>query len=386
MAAKPSGNEFLAGNYPESEPPLGENGFKAATHDYLEVIERNTTGPQVEGLEPSELEAVLADPSTEFIEIADSETGELKKLPLMSTVGYAHWFNTEFLQKHGYNPDYLMYSLLPQNFLDTKVDHAVLKSTIEKIRDKKNGLSLLVDYPETTRPFYNGFPVPHTVDLLLTSNDTPAGIYHYRSVCKAKEQELGEFQPDPSVRIIPPEEVDNYSDRIWEIYNTGFQGLVEDHPISGMIPKEDLISTLKSPDSTLGAYIDDRGVLQSFGYTVSNLSLCPWLNKDYFVREAKGLPMVYMPGIVSSPGAYVGSSTKIMNLLLKYTLTRSPEFVLTFECSNKSATYIPKLVKRAFSQSGIVDYEDFSEIKYDYRVVNFQSQIPKKTSLENSRA
>lgn len=343
--------------------------------DYFAKTIKHTSGPQIEGLAPEELSAAVQDPETEFIKTADGTT-----LPLCAKLDYASWLNKDFFDAKGYQPDSMRYCLLPQDLLREELGEAPMAAKLREIIGRKDSLSLLIDYPESSEPFYKRFPVPHTVDLLTTENGTPAATYHYRTKLKARQEEMGVFNSDPAIRTVTPDEVDRHFERVWEIYNLRFKTLVDDHPIAGEMPKETLLATLKSPDTHLAAYFDDDQQIQSFGYVVSNLDLCPWLNQEYFRAEAEGLPLVYMPGIASSPNAMISTSTKIMNFMLKKQLDETPDFVLTFECSNKSATYIPKLVKRAFDQSGLVDYKEFPELKHYYRVVNFNAQPSESTS------
>lgn len=362
--------------------PLSEGLGRLAVHEtpteskediYESLVAEYAVGPQIEGLEPQELEAALSDPRTRYLDYRSESLGSEVRLPFLAPIEHAGWLNPDFLARAGYDTDKLLYSILPQELQRRDVPWADLEKALKLAADGSD-LNVLIDYPEFVQPATQGQGVEVSMDPLLTENGTPAATYHYETVCKKVPEAFDVFQPDASIIKIGPEEVDGHFDRIWEIYEDRFKALVDDHPIAGAMPREALMMTLKSEATSLHAYFDEEGEIQSFGYVVEDLALCPWLNKKFFDKESDGKPLVYMPGIASSPKAYVSTSTKIMNNMLYEQLQKNPEFVLTFECSNKSATYIPRLVKRAFAGSGLVQEAPFIELKHFYRVMKLSPQ------------
>jgi hypothetical protein len=77
-----------------------------------------------------------------------------------------------------------------------------------------------------------------------------------------------------------------------------------------------------------------------------------------------------MPGVATAPESHVAASAKVMNYLIHDCLKEEKEVLLTFECSNRSARYIPKIVKRLFDQANFFEADELIEQKHRYEVVN----------------
>jgi len=341
--------------------------------DFISLYEVNvkaaTIGPQVEGLSPEEIQEAIKDPRTEYIFIEDKETGLEIEVPFAAPIEYASWLNKDFFQKRGYQIPDLYSCLLPQKLLSENIDSVNQK--LEEIVTKKQNLHMVVDYPDNSAVSPSLEGIDHEVDDLLTADGTPAATYHYRTTLTVKREELAQYIPDSNISLLDSNSVESLQDRIWEIYSTQFQALVDEHPIEGALTKEQLIEELKSPNTHIAGYFDEEGLLQGFGNNVDDLDLCPWLNKDYFLNNSGDLPVIYQPAIVTSAKYPKPIATRLMKFLLRDRFETVDSQVLTFECSNKSATYIPRLVTRAISQVNFLEFNGFTENKHFYKVLNF---------------
>ena len=340
--------------------------LKHIADNYFNILDECSVGPQIEGLAPEVYGDVLNDQSTISLTINDS------RLPLFGILKYAEWINTEFFEEHGYNTDELYFCLLPQKFIEEnieEVENTILEQNIENGR-----FTTLIDYPDLNevKPISELSYTVSDVDNLVTSVGTPAATYHYKADFTPVPEKVKEFKLDQNVqRIQNPDVIEKNFERIWEIYSKQFKALVDDHPINGAIPKDILKETILSEGSDLYAYFDGDGILQSFGYIIKDFKLCPWLNKEYFDEISDGKQVLYMPGIATAPESGLSVSTKIMETILYNNLNEFGEWVVTFECSNISAQYIPMLVERAIENSGIAKFSGLKEVKHMYEVVSF---------------
>jgi hypothetical protein len=338
---------------------------------YENIVDSYSQGPQIEGLATDELQEALKDPETEYIEI--KLANNRIKLPFLVKLEHAHWVNQKFFSDRGYKISEIMYCVLPQSMLN-KLASIEYSKRLAELSDQKGNLRVLVDYPEFSKHSYLMLNMPYSFDPLLTSNNTPAATYHYTTTVQAKPEGFKNFKPTPGIRRISSDEIPKHFERIWDIYDKQFKGLVEDHPIAGALSKDELLNVITSPHSRLTAYFDKNNILQTFGYVVEDLRLCPWLNLRYYDSMAQGLPVNYMSGIASSPDSHTINSGIIMNSMMYEALKLySGKFFLAFECSNKSATYIPRLVHRAFEQSQMIDF-CLNELKHYYQLININTQ------------
>ncbi len=334
--------------------------------NYINVVAEHSVGPQIEGLALEQYDKVVDDANTIFIDI------DPNKLPLFGLLKYAEWINLEFFENRGYDTSKLYFCLLPQKLIAENIEQ--VENEITRQAREKDGFSALVDFPDMPEvaPMSERVRGVSHIDRLITSVETPAATYHYKANFIPIPERIETFKVDPNVRkIANPDQIEAYFERIWDIYNRQFKALVDDHPINGAIPREVLRDTLLSEGSDLYAYIDDDGVLQSFGYIVRDFELCPWLNKKYFDIESGGKQVMYMPGIATAPESNLSVSTKIMESLLYNNLKEFGEWVVTFECSNISSQYIPKLVEEAAKSVGIAKFSGLREIRHKYEVVSF---------------
>jgi len=324
--------------------------YSHEAEDYYGRITGAVPTEQVEGLTPDELTRALLDRRTQHIRVTNPDTGEKIRLPFAVPVRYASWINPKYLEKHGYDMDTTLYCAIPQSVLAT-FDQKELASAMQQLQKSGVG-SLLIDHSEHIEsPLATVVGGVETDDLTTEGpKGSPAAIFHYNTVVRGDAKKAAEYEnaSDRFMRDLSAEEVEEYFDQLWDVYQSRFQDLVDDHPIAGMIPREDLLAQLQSENCRTTAYMGESGKIVAFGYLVNDLKLCPWLNADHLLEKAGDLPIVYMPGIAAVKGLPGLVAGDIMRHQIKNTIQEYEDFYLAFECTNVSMQYIPLFVRRAF--------------------------------------
>lgn len=328
------------------------------TKKYYENLK--PVGPQLEGIDPDNFKKALHDRSS----IREKIYGKVS-LPILVPLKYATWINGDFFAKKGYNPDELLYSSAPQNSYEDK-DKGFILDIFQKAR-QKGFKGIVFDYFEDNEVFESILD-KESIDNLETAHG-PAQIFQYHMKLRANENKLADFKPNPNVRTIEPEDLDKHFDQIWSIYSSQFQELVDDHPVRGQLTPKELREVLSSDDCLLKAYFDDKGNILSFGYLVTDLKLCPWLNERYFEEVSDGNPTGYFSGIASAKNSRVVTSFYLVNSFAYEMAKKWPKGNLAFECSNTSARYIPKIVKRCFEKDKLYEIDSMSERAYHYKLI-----------------
>lgn len=317
-------------------------------------------GPQQEGIDPENFKKSLHDKLTVKARVISSA-----KLPTFVPMHYASWLNPEFFAKKGYQQNDLAYSSVPQNFFMDK-DPAYVRRLFHKAA-AKGYKGIIFDYFEGNEVFETILP-KDSIDDLYTSDGTPSQVFHYHVKTHSIPGGVEKYKPDKNIISINKDNLDEYFPKIWSIYDDRFQDLVDDHPIRGQLSKDELKEVLGAEGCSLKAYVDENGDVQSFGYLIEDLGLCPWLNQAYFDQESGGNPTVYFSGIASAKSSSRLTSFSLINAFTFDMAKLGPDANLTFECSNKSARYIPRIVKKSFQSGGMRELEEMTETHYHYKV------------------
>jgi hypothetical protein len=362
------------GNFSESEnkpdifaPTLSNpEQLPSEISSYIDIVEDYSLGPQVEGLTSGEVAAAMEDERSKTL-LVTQEDGEIVELPFLVPLQYAPWLNQDFFMKRGINTDRLFVSILPQLFLAEHQTETGL--ALQNLVEQEEGAEIVIDYPEHAETIVRGLSVPAEVNDLITEAGSPAATYHYETFVTPVGHDPEAIDTDSRVRKLDKDQVEQYFEEIWDIYTSQFQSLVDDHPVNGAIDKEQLYLSLVSESSKTFAFIDDDNELKGFGYLLSDLSICPWLNPKHFNSDPD-TPLFYMPGIaaeVSTAGLKIGS--KILEKIIRDNLAEVGSFKGTFECSNLSALYIPKILTRTLDSMPDVAYDGIAEVKHFYKVL-----------------
>jgi hypothetical protein len=344
---------------------LGINLPPDEVGDYQETVLRHTTGPQIEGIDISQYEKVVDDPRTVFVELSD------RNIPFITSLDYAPWVNREFLEFHGHDPKKTFVQILPQ--VISADNPEVCGKAYDDFFSRYQDHALLIDYPEEVEPFYKTTEVDGiTIDQLETSNETPAATFHYHCKFSPDEQALDEYVPSKNAVEMSRDQIESSFDRMWSMYQEQFQLLVNDHVVNGALAKDDLYQSLTTNGVSVYAYVNDDGEIDAFGYLTEDTEDCPWLNQDYMkdLQKQYDRPLLFMPGIVTDLRVRRPVGQEIMKKILFENLKKFGEWALAFECSNISAQYVPKLVKRSVERAEIGSMTELAMTRHLYEVAN----------------
>jgi len=341
------------------------------TNPYFDLVEATTTSPQLEGLSLEEWNTAVNDPRTEMINIASvSESAKSVEVPFAVSLDNARWLNEKFINAKGFDSEQTLYCTLPQAALD-KIDKNVVIENLQAL--KRRGIkNLIIDYPETSE-VADVLTLEGEIDNLMTDAGTPSAIYHYQMLIQPDAEKAKSYEGVNNVHTLDKPEIEKRFDQMWDIYESRFQTLVDDHPILGMIPKDELLATFRSDGCVVSAYFDEDDDIKAVGYLVNDISLCPWLNEKH-IQSARGeAAWVYLPGIAAAIDSPPLAGVAIMKQLTKETIAKYNEkTLLTFECTNTSKKYIPKLVELSMQSTGMGEIESRHEIKHLYKVVKLR--------------
>lgn len=347
----------MVGLYAAGKATKNKMKSRRITEDYSSLISENL-GPQKEGIPLDILKVALKNKDVIFIEDKNKA-----KIPFLVPVEYAPWINKAYFESRSKNNNQLLYCILPQKDV-SKFDISNIEKVMSESLDNYEGI--VFDYLENTSEFES--IDKFSIDHLLTDNKSEAATYHYH-LKLAEGDKLHEYVPNAHVIEINKDNLLDYFDDIWNIYNLRFDELIKDHPIKGSLNKQELMEVLSSSDVYIKAYIDTNNSVKSFGYIVGDFELCDWLDKTYMESKRTTPFMGYFSGIASDYDASPMAANILMKEFLYDFLNEYHTVDLFYECSNKSAQYIPKLLEYSIKRSGIAKCTESSEIKYYYNLL-----------------
>jgi hypothetical protein len=151
------------------------------------------------------------------------------------------------------------------------------------------------------------------------------------------------------------------AEKVWDIYAKPFERLTEEHPMSAGFDKDHMLSILKNPEV---AKIVNRanGEITTIIFFQPVFSESEWFNEKYYQQnypEYYDTDNIYIfPGIVTDETKRNSSyAIDTINLATKLLSKRGTKALVTFECTEVSATYIPRLVTMAVNHSGVSHIE-----------------------------
>jgi hypothetical protein len=156
--------------------------------------------------------------------------------------------------------------------------------------------------------------------------------------------------------------------RLWDIYESQFNRLVENHPARGAQTFEEFRSMVEDSNTyTIAHMVEDD--LVAFALFVSDINACDWLNADFYDKTFQNEPILYFPGIASDinkKGEIF--SLHIVNLISQLEHQIQRDVRILFQCTNISADYIPyKIVEPAINSTGLGSISISEMLRYNYR-------------------
>ncbi len=381
---------------------------------YTDDFTKNAGGPQFSGLTSEAFADAWNDPNATWIGLENSEG---IKWPLLVPISRNIDYRAEFFDEH-FDGEEALYLSLPSDMsqsdlltiLDTIREKAAVtdgkllvtydftgedrKTLYDSLLRSMSPLMDVYDVTPLSEAFGQEYGLPKVIHfdmtLINSGDNSPESITIVESIERSKQQANANELPIDGAAIVTTEHLEADSDKlvdeVWNMYKGQFEELVEDHPSLQIQPKEELIKMIKEP-SSLNIACFESGEIVAFIYFVTNIGVCPWLKEDFYKSTAgsKDEQVLYFPGIVvrgdkARQGAnYVPKMLEVSNKVLLGSDV-SQDARITFQCTNVSATYIPKIVSdfiaqsvdnRTTSHEASDEYGVFRPIaEYDYKVVS----------------
>lgn len=146
------------------------------------------------------------------------------------------------------------------------------------------------------------------------------------------------------------------ADRIWELYKPPFDMLSKDNPMLAGFDRDSLLEILSNPQ--IAKIINKvEGEITTLLFFVQDFDLCPWFNSKYYSENYPNLfktgNILMFPGIVTDENMRGNDySAEVINYTVDLYAKRGSNFLVTFECTETSATYIPEIVARVINTTG----------------------------------
>jgi hypothetical protein len=324
------------------------------------------------GLYGEDLEKALKNPETVLVGYKPRRKGEETYAPLLVPAKELDWYNTKLLtETYGEGTEVYYYAHPPipsaeesqalvADVIGQKLDNGSIVFTdqyisqpvdiLESIASKHPDLYLLENLGNgEKRRTGEVFVAPITFNGVTEIKEGPPLGEVYRQLVEDGELSVDENNGVALIDVIEGEE----AEKIWEIYNNPFAKLTEGHPMYAGFTKEDLLGILRDPQV---AKIVNRanGSITTLCFFVQDFDHCPWFNRQYYKDNYPEYydtnNVVIFPGIVSDENAKGSAySLPVIDFATRLYAGRGTKGLITFECTETSAEYIPKLVTFAIN-------------------------------------
>jgi hypothetical protein len=346
-------------------PSLLERSLEA-----YEEKPRQNPSAQTLGLSKEDVRMALEDADTYKIRCA-TEAGEEIVAPFLVPVKNLYWFNEKSLQENLGTKDIYYYAHpnadIDSPEIETAIDE-VLSDGAVILYDVVNGTNgdMLAELGDRADNYeikqlgtekQSNFLEQYVglVEVNGSKELKPGKEDMYTYYRKAVEQGL--IPMDPRNGTIMLDVVDDReAAKLWDIYRAPFEKLAENHPMGAGFDKEGFFDLLKDPRVTK-VLNRDNGEPTTLATFIKDFKHSPWLHEDYFRKnyaEAYDTDnLLIFTGIVADQSRKTPfRSLALIKLLMDVGSVRDSAMAITFECSEVSAKYTPKIVEFAINRSG----------------------------------
>jgi hypothetical protein len=372
----------------------------AVTTDTIEdesVIERSIahyenytsdTYAQRLGLASEDMKSALQDEDTYKLVCRGAE-GEELVFPFLTPTRRLYWFNNTHL-KATLGADEVYYYTHPP----VGLDHTEVKETISKIL-ANNGAILYdtVTANEASRGNMAAMLGDDSADYQVRQLGTDKQVNYlsqYAGLVDVdgkpelirRDGNIYSFYKQAVAEGVIEEDAQNGTalvdviegadaEKLWSIYQAPFEKLAEEHPMGAGFDKDGFLALLKDPDVTK-VLNRDNGEPTTLATFIADFKHAPWLNAGYFKTQYKEAydtdNLLIFTGIVADQSRKTPfRSLALIKLLMQVASYRESAMVVSFECSEISAKYTPKLVQFAIGRSGygkVESMEPVSRLEY----------------------
>lgn len=326
------------------------------------------------GLFGEDLEKAMKDPETTML-VYETESKHTAHIPILIPTNKLEWYNNEFLTRlYGQDAPILYYSHPP-----IPTDERAEEMIREKIREKLNRGAIVISEKYDGK---NGMldkllnsldsdyvvEAPH-IDGHESRVDTFIGEAKFNGVDNVKqapsfyevyqrEVQAGSLESDSEDGVSVVESIEGQdAERLWEIYENPFDELGINHPTLAGFDKKTFQEILKDPAVTKIVNKVD-GKISTLCIFVQDFDQCPWFNASYYrdnyPEYFETSNIFIFPGIVSDENMRGNNyASDVIKLAIELFSKRDTYGILTFECTEISSQYVPKIVKSSFEAGGM---------------------------------
>jgi hypothetical protein len=326
------------------------------------------------GLYGEDLERVLRNPRTVLAKYEAGDGEGPAYMPLLVPADELKWYNMPLLRTtYGYGKEYLYYAhpLIPDETgqdtieaaLKTKLDEGDIIFTDQYASRSNQEVfdKLTANNQSYALENIGGGDVQRTGEVFV-------GPVAFEGVTEVKQapsiQETyktmiasGELHEEPENGVSLAETITGEeAERIWEVYKAPFDELSKEHPMYAGFSKEELTDILADPEVVKVVNRVD-GTISTLCFFVNDFDHCPWFNKEYYEENypeyyETGNVLIF-PGIVTDQNMRGNDyGMKVIDLATQLYAKRGSNILVTFECTETSAVYIPTIVEMAIGHSG----------------------------------
>jgi hypothetical protein len=338
-----------------------------------ELVKTSQTGPQSETIEEEYLLNALMDERTVCIET------ENKRLPILIPIDVMKDFKPDFIAHLAFDMDTTYFLPTYAGLIDRVPD--IVEAIRQKIAEVGNHSDVHVftyahEDDKDELAYLNAvLQDSQEIPIIDNKNGTQACITHFDGLVIPKEGNAGavsnyetlravfldlvkkgELQEDVTdgVTILDPQKIANdveLGEQLWDLCESQFADLGEGLPFEQGFDKDEFINDVLSDPmtTTITNYKDGRP--NSVAVFMHDIANAYWLNKDFYEQKYKDDFLSYYVLIATEKGASGRPAVDIIKMLVKLTQEAKRPMWVTFECTNVSSAYVPKIVDRVINSS-----------------------------------
>lgn len=327
------------------------------------------------GIFGEDIERALNDPGTILLS-HESEGGERVAVPLLAPLEILEWYNSDLIKrKYGEDVKALGYLHPPvsedeaaavEELIRQKVDEGYVVVTDKYMDDLSSPISRAIIAANSDGDYdvdAFGGDVESRVDVFAgTMNVKERPVSEQKEIHDVYEDMLRNGELDalygegvtPSLeRVITGDE----ANRIWDLYEEPFEKLGVDDPTHAGFDREMLLGIL-ADENVCKVVNRVNGELTTLMIFAQNLESTPWFNSSCYQAAYpsffEGKQIFTFPSIVTDENLQGKLYAKnVIDLFTRLVAGSGRNALITFECTEISTTYIPKLVKRYVDATGV---------------------------------
>lgn len=360
--------------------------------DMYNYFRDQNDGPEKIGLYGEDVVNALADPETVTIKY-QLDSSRTVFMPFLVPAEKLEWYNLDLLQRiYGKGRDLRLFASPPlpqtvdslnivQNYIDKELENGMIifcdeyqnqESLWTKVLDDARGEKYQIESlgGGNTQRKVDVFAAPFSITGQDSIHFAPTLYEVYKSLI-----EEGKLTRNPHDGVSLSEVITgSEAERLWNIYKNPFDELGHEHPTLAGFDKAGFMATLHDP-AVMKIVNKVQGNVSTLCMFVQDFDHCPWFNKQYYQNHYSQYVdtdnVLMFPGIVSDESMRGNNyAFQVVDFATKLLAERGSNFLVTFECTEISTQYVPKIVESAVNSSGVASIEG---LKSPISIIEYKS-------------